>query len=478
VLDLLPPEVPGLGAVAVLVLLPGMLLVRAPWTAVPALSMSFWVLTWWWVPLEGRTRQLAVVLPVFAFLLLLRLLPKHTVPPPPGYAGPPPEPALTGPTTGRPPRLRSRASFFVLGVGVLLLAPVGEWVHAPGREMAFLTTATRLAVWRDALPVGYEPLLPLAPFGVRGSALSTFAADVSLLSGLEPPRGVVAVTLLAAALAVLGLYALLGVHLRPGAAALGAVLGLGAVRWPGFLAPWGEGGALLALALALPAAALMVGHRSRPSAVGAGFLWAAAALAQPWLTLAVSAVSAFASPVVARRWILAFAVAVVLAAPPLVRMTGVLSVQEAQGALGSLGLAELVDFGLGIAIVVLCAALSERLLGEGGTRRGAVALALVGAALLVLRVHAWFAAGQLPLASRVELARLVRLTSPADVVCAPPGLVDWVPALAARAVGVPWGTDGAGDAGRPWVPPTLLEESTAEPRPACTRNMDASVAPK
>jgi hypothetical protein len=514
VLDLLPPTAVGLGALAALVALPGMLLVRAPWTAVPALSVSFWILTWWWVPLEGRTRQVALALPIFGLLLLLRFLPKRPVEPPPGYAGAPPPPPITGPVTFQPPRLLSLPSLFVLAVGVCLVAPLGEWANAPGPQMAFQTTATRLLVWRDAMPKSYEPLLPLAPFGVRGSALSTLAADVSLLTGLEPPRAVVAVALLAAALALLGLFALLGTRLAPPAAALGAVLGLAAVRWPGFLAPWGEGASLLALALALPAAALMVGHTSRPSAVGAGFLWAAGALAQPWLTLAVAAVSAIASTVVVKRWMLAFGVATALAAPPLVRLTGVLSIPEALDSLRSVDLAGGVDFALGLAIVVLCVMLAERMLGRrveagaeaaratgpgaeeapvggaasadpeiavaysrgtrAGTRLAAAGLALFSAALLFFRVQAWLGAGQIPHPERVTLARLVLRTTPRDVVCAPPGLVDWVPAVAGRAVGVDAQQVLNPRWGRPWVPPSLREESTARSWPACTTTADGS----
>jgi len=497
VLDLLPPEPVALAAMLALVLLPGMLLVRAPWTAVPALSISFWVLAWWWVPLEGRTRQVAVSLSVFALLLVIRFLPKHVVPPPPGYEGSPPAPPVSGPTTGRPPRLFGAPSLLVLGLALAVLAPFGLWKNPPGREMAFQTTAVRLAVWRDALPATYEPLLPLRPYGVRGPALPTFAADVSLLSGISPPRALVATTLLAAGLVLLGLYALLGTRLGPGAAALGAVLGLAAVRWPGSLALWGEGGSLLSLALALEAAVLMVGHTSRTSAVGAGFLWAGAALAHPFLALAMAAATAFSAPVAARRWVVAFSFAAVLAAPPLLRLTGVLSIPEALGSIRSVSLAEMTDFLLGIALVVLCARLAALLLPSGSVadpgrtpaiRRVAVlGLALAGAAIFAFRVHGWFGAGQLTLAQRVDLARLERRTTPADVVCAPPDLVDWVPGLASRAVGAPAEVDsgvsrlraertpaGSGGFGRPWVPPSLREESTERPWPACTTELDVS----
>ena len=88
---------------------------------------------------------------------------------------------------------------------------------SPKSKMAFHTTATRLAVWRDGLPTTYEPLLSSAPFGAHGPALSTLAADVSLLSGLDPGRSVVVALLLSSVLLLLALFALLGTRMRPGA---------------------------------------------------------------------------------------------------------------------------------------------------------------------------------------------------------------------------------------------------------------------
>jgi hypothetical protein len=64
------PLAAGLPALALLALLPGALVVRAPWTAVPALSLAFWVLCAWWPPLAGRGRFLAAALLVFGLLSL------------------------------------------------------------------------------------------------------------------------------------------------------------------------------------------------------------------------------------------------------------------------------------------------------------------------------------------------------------------------------------------------------------------------
>src|SRR5512147_3138655 len=91
---------------AALVLLPGLLVVRAPWTAVPALSIAFWVLSAWWPPFAGlgRGRFVSAALTAFGLLLLLRAIPKHEVPPPPGWNPLPAPPAP--PRPGLPvPRL-------------------------------------------------------------------------------------------------------------------------------------------------------------------------------------------------------------------------------------------------------------------------------------------------------------------------------------------------------------------------------------
>ena len=535
------PEAAGLLALAALVLLPGLLVVRAPWTAVPALSVAFWVLSWWWLPVEGRSRLLATAVAAFALLATLRLVPRRPVPPPPGYAGPPAAPRVSGPITGRPPRLRSAPSLLVVAVAVVLVAPFGLWFHAPGAEMAFHTTAARLAVWREALPAGYAPLRALSPFAAHPAALSTLAADVGLLSGLDPGRCVVAATLLSLALVLLGVYALGGTRLRAPAAALGATVGVASVGWPGALAAWGQGAPVLAFGLGLTAAALLLGHASRPSAVAAGFVWGAGALAQPWLTLALSAATALATVTMgqgregagatgvegsprrgasgsadgdasgagegpaartieegatrapgpgaipdppspppgdaARRVALAWAVAVFFAAPALVPLARALSPGEALLALGSVRAAEAIDFASGLALLVLAALLASRIATRPLSPAPAAVvavLAVCAGVLFVLRVHAWLAGGQIPLAGRQALARVARRTSLADAVCAPPGLVDWVPALAGRAVGEP---PAPSRDPRPWVPPALREEAAARPPPPCAKALEGSGRP-
>ena len=71
---------------------------------------------------------------------------------------------------------RSTILAVVVALAALLLAPLAIMAHAPGPEMAFHTTAARAALWRDGLPVTYQPLLPLGPFGAHPPALATLAA--------------------------------------------------------------------------------------------------------------------------------------------------------------------------------------------------------------------------------------------------------------------------------------------------------------
>lgn len=479
----LPAEAAGLLVLIALVLLPGLLVVRAPWTVMPALSVSFWVLSWWWLPIAGRTRVLQASLALFTVLAIVRLLPRHTVPPPPDYSGPAPPPLVAGPTTGDAPKLRSAASLTVVGVALAMIVPLPLWPHVPGREMAFHTTATRLAQWRDGLPASYEPLLPLAPFGVHSPAVPAVAADVSILSGLDPGQSLVVASLLSAALLLMAFFALLATRLRPPSAALAALLGLSAAPWPGFLAVWGEGGPVLALALALSATTLLIGHSSRPSAVAAGTLLGAAALAQPLLTLVVavslglwagatgdsSGAGRTAALAMTRRLALALGVAIVLAAPALLRLARALSPGEILGAMRSLQPTELADFVTGLVLFALATVVAHLLAGHRRRQGWLVGvLVAVSAVLLLVVAHLGPAAGQVGPADLRALATLREEARPTEAVCAPAGVVDWVPALAGRPVG------GSGkEAPRPWVPPAFREEA-GRGFPGPCRNMDAA----
>jgi len=455
--------------------------VRAPWTAVPALSLAFWILGWWWLPFGARSRVVAAALVVFLVLGLLRFLPKHVVPPPPGYDGPAPAPPVTGPTTGEAPRVFALPSLAVVGVALAFLVPLPFEHHAPGPEMAFHTTSARLVLWRDGVPATYEPLLPVGPFGAHGPALPTLAGDLARLAGLDPARAVALMVLASHGLLVVGLYALLSaVRLRPRAAALTVLVGLAAAPWSGALAMWGAGGPLLALALGLSAAALLLGHTSLPSAVAAGMLLGAATLAQPLLALVVAAgvaVAVHASltrraalPNARHRVALALGVSVVLASPGLVPLARALSAREALGALGSSRPQEILDLVATVVLVTLVALLG-RGLGEGSRllRVLAVALFATGAVVLVVRAHGSLAGGQMAPEDRLALSRLAESVRPLEAVCAVEPLVDWIPALGGRAAG---GTDP--QAPRPWVPHALRDELARGPLPPCTKKLDGA----
>jgi hypothetical protein len=120
-----------------LVLLPGLLVVRAPWTAVAPLSLACWVVSAWW-PFAGagRGRVLAAALAGSFLLALLRLLPKHEVSPPPGWR-PKPQPPAQERHGLPPPPLRSWPSLVVLAGALGLLASVPLWHNALGVRVAF-----------------------------------------------------------------------------------------------------------------------------------------------------------------------------------------------------------------------------------------------------------------------------------------------------------------------------------------------------
>jgi len=465
-------------ALAALVLLPGLLVVRAPFSAVPALSLAFWVLSAWWPPLSGLSRGRVVgALLLSSFLLaLLRLLPKHEVKPPLGWAAPRSPPPAPRPGLP-PPRLLGVPSVSVLLAGLVLFTPLPLWHHAPGKRLAFQTTSARLLVWRDGCPRSAEPLLPLAPMGAHAPALATLAADIARLSGQDPGPSLLVVTVASASLVLLGLFGLLATWAEPRAAALGSLLALAVLPWPGFLLPWGEGEALLALVFLLPAAALLVGHGSRSSALAAGLLLGAAALAQPVLTILATAALAVAalgpSPVESRprrvrRLGEAVSLALVLAGPGLVPLAQALSAREAAAIGSSLRLGELPAFAMGLLGATLGAFVAARLAPARSRRLGilAAAAAAVSALLLVVRVHWWVAEGQLDAPTRAALAR-ARSGSTVEPLCAPQGVLHWVPALGGRPAGEPG----------PWIPSVYADEWRLRPRRVCRDRLEAFLPP-
>jgi uncharacterized low-complexity protein len=219
----------------------------------------------------------------------------------------------------------------------------------------------------------------------------------------------------------------------------------------------------MALALSLSAAALLMGHSSRASAVTAGLLLAAAALAQPLLPLLAVAVAAFAVRATAVRIGVCLGVAAALAAPALARLGRTLSAREAVAILRSPRPPEVLHLGTSLAVLALAALLAWRV-AMHRPRPGVLAAALLmaSAAGVLGRAHAHPASGQLSSARLEALGRLVREGRPLEAVCASEDVVDWVPALAGRRAGRS-GPRGA----QPWVPPVLRDEMARRSAPQC-----------
>ena len=454
---------PAMTAVALaLLLLPGLLVVRAPWTAVPALSLAFWVVSTAWLPARvSRAGFVAGALVCFGALALLRLLPKHEVPAPPGHEPPPRPPAPPRPGLA-PPALASAASALVALAAAAVLGPAPLWGNAPGEQLAFETTAARLVLWRDGLPLSAEPLLPLTPFTAHAPALSSLAADVSSLADLDPAPALVLVVAAAATLVAIGLYALHALRLAPPTAAVAAVLSLALVPWPGGLAALGSGPSLLALAFVLPASALLVGHASRSSGWAAALLLAAGLLSHPVLASVVFVLPAAGPrlrPPPAR--LVAIAVgAAALAGPILTRLLRGASASEWLWRLTSADTREALELAVAAGLLLLVPLLLGRQTAAGHPpvlgRRAKFALGVVAALLLGLRHHSWMAQGQLDPAQRAWLLRAQAATRPLDVVCAAGFAGAWLPALAGRAA-EPVG----------WLPAVYRDELVSRPPRPC-----------
>jgi hypothetical protein len=126
--------------------------------------------------------------------------------------------------------------------------------------------------------------------------------------------------------------------------------------------------------------------------------------------------------------------------------------------------AELPAAAVGLLLAAAAAPGLARLAGplSPARRLAACALALVGSALLVVRLHGWIASGQLPAVTREALTRVGKETGSLAVVCAPEAARDWVPALAGRAAGEPG----------PWIPAVYAEEWSARPKRPCSTRLE------
>jgi hypothetical protein len=396
VLDAWPPDARAALAAAVLAVLPGLVLVRAPWPALPALSVATWIVSWTWLLGGTRSRLLHAALPVLAALALLRLVRA----PPPWRIG--------------------RASV------VLAAAVAGLWLLLavrtvpPGPDMAVEALAAELLAWRDGWPASYEPLVPLAPLRAGGPA--RLAADVVLLSGAPPHRALLAVSAVTALVLVLGLWSLAALALSPTRAA--AVVAIAALATAGRAA----GPATLAVALAAQAAALGRGRRGHPSAFAAGACLAAALAsdltsAMAGLVLAIAVGQGPSHPRGERtpfdrdRLRTAILTTAVLAAPLALRPPPRATIEPAPLiALAVVGLA--------------CVGDPERY------ARRRVASALVVALLAALL--ALTGEGDDLDAGEVAAMQEIRdRAHPLDVVCAPDlAAARWIPSIAARATNV------------------------------------------
>jgi hypothetical protein len=310
--------VAGLVALMALLLLPGLLLVRAPLLFVPALSASFWIVSAWWLPATvGRERFLRALVVSFGVLALVRLRDVR--------GGRPSAPAL---------------AVGVAAVLPLVLFFVGPALSGP-RGTSFDSLSAALVVWNDGVPVSFQPLLDLQPFGAHAPAVATLSADVALLSGLAPSRAVLLVGLAAHALLVLALFGLARRRLAPPAAASIAILASTVAFLPRFVAPLGAATAVLALVLAATAALIVEGGDSRTRAAAAGLVLSAALLAHAVVGLVagvfvVARLRPWRSLSGRSRVALAVGLSLVLAAPQLLRLARALSTRELVQSLGAL----------------------------------------------------------------------------------------------------------------------------------------------
>ena len=422
-----PADLRALAALAALLLLPGVLAVRASWTAVPFLSAAFWILSCVWLPdpSAGRTRFIVFVVALAALLITLRWVRERPRPP------------------------VSAAVLAVAAAALLRLAPLAWWDVAPGAEMGLHSLETRLFVWRDGLPRTYEPVLPIHDFGAHPPGLHALAGHVALLSGADPVRATLLVALAAHGLLTLALFALLRPSVEAAIAAPASILAASLVPIPqGFVAS-GENGAVWGMALAIAAAAIQRTHRSAVSAVAAGLVAGAAALCDP--PMVALALLSGGGAGGARRWAWMAGTAALTAAPFLVRHRAwTIEPWTWLGLVVVLGVATVLAF----ALPRVPAGVRPAVVGVLATLALAVSLRTYFFARVVLVADA------ADLAAMRWIAESTRVT---DVVCADAGsaAARWIPALTGR------GTDN------PEVPAAYREEGRrrASSRP-CTHRYE------
>ena len=392
-LDALPLDARALAAAVALAVLPGVLVVRAPWRALPLVSLAFWVTSWTWPLGASRTRLLQVALIAFTALSLFRVM-------------------RPGPLPGR-----GRAQGLLALVALLLLVPYARPGVPSGSRAPMDALAAELLAWHDGWPASFEPLSPARPFAASG--LATFAADDILLSGAAPHRAVFAVTVVAHVALLFALFGLASVSVSPGRAAAMA----SAAVVPA--AAMGEASGALAAAFAVEAAWLWHDRRGHASAFTAGACVAAGLATDP-ATTAISLLLALrltrpgphraASAMAAGRSRTEVWTAIVLALPLLWRVPRLETPDPVS--ITSVAVLGLVSWITGraapagrVAAAGLLAVWAATGLVLGGVRRSDVTPDEV-AAMTWIRDHA----------------------GPLDLVCAPDvPSARWIPGLAARA---------------------------------------------
>ena len=400
-LEAWPLDARAVAAMVALLALPGLVVVLAPWRAMPLLSLAFWVISWTWVGGAGRTRFVHAALAAFLALALLRFL-----------------------RPGPWPRLH-RAHVVLAVVALAVCLPPARRTVPSGPRMPLESLTAELLAWHDGWPVSFEPLLPVAPF--RAGGLALLAGDVVLLSGARPPRAVLIVAAATALALLLALWSLAARRAPPvTAAAVSAIAVL-------IVAGTSVGPGTLATAFAVQAAALWLERRGHPSAFAAGAC-AAAALATDLVTgLAALAVGALGGRAIARlvpsrdedalaprpgRLRTAVCTAVVLGLPLLVRRPPILTPE--------------VPPLIALAVVVMLP-LASRAARPESIRR--FALAGLAAAVVVLVVRA--PSGDLTAGDAAAMEWIRVRARPLDQVCAPDvPAARWIPALAARPVNI------------------------------------------
>lgn len=396
----------AIAALTALLLLPGGVIVRAPWPTIPFLSVSFWLVSWTMFPpgATGRRGFVLAWLVGFSGLLLLRLLQR----------------SLVGPWR--------RGAGWALVAALLSLAPFAG-VEAPATpDIAFDGLTCVLLSWKDGVPKTFEPLVPGLDLSAAPSGVARLAADTRGLSKGPAHRHAFLSLLAARFLLVLAIFFAL-VRLRRVdeglAASVAAVATLGFALVTSAAPP----SAPLSWTLALMASVLLRRAGLRSTGVAAGAIAAAALHADSaslvWVGLALVEASVALRRRARERWrpiALSAAITwVVLGAAPMLTTYTLAAPRELA--------ATLFVFAAGLSF------LGAAFLAASAVRSRSSA-ALTG--FVLVAALALSAGATRPAFTRdVQAASdwLKNATSPMDVVCNAPGDSGrFLPVLAERAV--------------------------------------------